>query len=73
MKTIYYPRFADLNISLLQEEATEIESIDFVGCYTTWLKDDIYGVTNIIVEISIILNIYTQKFGLIIEMANSNI
>ena len=25
-------------VSLLQEETTEIESIDFVECYTTWLK-----------------------------------
>ena len=38
---IYYPRFTDLNkfkVSLLQEEATKIESIDFVGCYATQLK-----------------------------------
>ena len=46
---MYYPSFVDLNkfnVSLLQEEATEIESIDFVGCYTTQLKDDICAVTN---------------------------
>ena len=36
---IYYPSFGDLNkfkVSLLYEEATEIESIDFVGlCNST--------------------------------------
>ena len=35
---VYYPSFAYLNIfkvSLLQAEATEIESIGLVGCYTT--------------------------------------
>ena len=52
METIDYPGFADLNISLLQEKATEIENIDFVGCYATRLKDDIYVVTNLTVEIS---------------------
>ena len=38
MERIYYPSFADLsefNKSVLQEEATKIESIDFVGYYTT--------------------------------------
>ena len=33
---IYYPSFAKLNkfnVNLLQEDAIEIESIDFVGCY----------------------------------------
>ena len=36
---IYFPNFGDLNkfkVSLLHEEATEIESIDFVGlCIST--------------------------------------
>ena len=34
MERIYYPSFVDLNEfnkSVLQEEATKIESIDFVG------------------------------------------
>ena len=56
LETIYHPRFPNLikfKVSLQQEKATEIESIDFVGCYTTRLKDDIYAVTNISVEISV--------------------
>ena len=59
---MYYPSFVDLNkfnVSLLQEEATEIESIDFVGCYTTQLKDDICAVTNTSVEISVHIYIFT--------------
>ena len=82
LETIYYPHFADLikfKVSLLKEEATEIESIDFIGCYTTWLKDEIYVVTNITVEISMHIQIVIpikvsfflkgiQKSGLIIEM-----
>ena len=35
---IYYPSFGDLNkfkVSLLYEEATEIESIDFVGLFNS--------------------------------------
>ena len=35
---IYYPSFGDLNkfkVSLLHEEATEIESIDFVGLHSS--------------------------------------
>ena len=58
---IYYPRFADWNkfrISLPQEEATEIESVDFVGCYATRLKDGIYAVTNISVEITMHIQIF---------------
>ena len=50
-----FPSFAYLNkfmVNLLQEEATETESIDFVGCYLTRLKDGIKAVTNISVEIS---------------------
>ena len=38
METIYYLSFADLNkfkVSLLHEEATEIESIDFVGLWNS--------------------------------------
>ena len=82
METIYYPRFADIikfKISLLQEETTEIESIELVGCNAFLLKDDIYGVTNISVEISMRIQIFIpvkvsfflkeiQKSGLIIEM-----
>ena len=44
LETIYYPSFADFNkfkVSLLQEEATKIESIGFVGYYATRLKDGI--------------------------------
>ena len=39
-------------VNLLQEDAIEIESIDFVGCYAAWLKDGIKAVTNITLEIS---------------------
>ena len=38
METIYYLSFAGLNkfkVSLLHEEATEIESIDFVGLWNS--------------------------------------
>ena len=52
---IYYPSFANLDkfkANLLQEDAIEIESIDFVGCYAAWLKDGIKAVTNITLEIS---------------------
>ena len=57
---------------------TEIESIDFVECYTTRLKHGIYTVTIIIIEISMHIEIFIskksfslkgiQKSGLIILM-----
>ena len=50
--------FCQYKVSYIQKEATEIESIDFVRCYTTWLKDVIYAVTNIIVEISVHIHIF---------------
>ena len=54
LSMIYFSSFGDLNrfkVSLLHEEATEIESIDFVGlCNST---KDVYAVTNINVKISI--------------------
>ena len=40
----YYASFVDLNkfkVRFLQDEAIEIENIDFVGCYTIRLKGDI--------------------------------
>ena len=40
-KTIHYPRFVDLNKlneSAPHEEKGEIENINFVKCYSTWLK-----------------------------------
>ena len=62
--------------SLLQKEATEIESIDFAECYTTWLKDAIYAVTTISIEVSMHIQILIsakalkgiQQSGSIIEM-----
>ena len=33
--------FKQIKVSLYQEETAEIESIDFVGCCTTQLKDGI--------------------------------
>ena len=57
---IYYPSFGKLNklkVNLLQEEVTEIEGINFFGCYTTQLKDGIYAVTNI-VQIPVNLQIF---------------
>ena len=33
--------FKQIKVSLFQEETTEIESIDFIGCCTTQLKDGI--------------------------------
>ena len=61
---VYYPSFAYLNIfkvSLLQAEATEIESIGLVGCYTTWLKDG--TVINISVETSMHIPIFIPVKG----------
>ena len=50
-----------IKVNLLQEEATEIESIDFAVCCATRLKDDIYTVT-IIISIEILIsNIYSRK------------
>ena len=82
MGTIYDPNSADLiklKVSLLLEEATEIETIGFVGCYATRLRDDIYAVTNISAEISMHIQIFIfvktsfflkgiQKSGLTIKM-----
>ena len=42
----------------MQEEANEIESIGFVGCYTTQLKAGIYAVMNISIEISMHIQIF---------------
>ena len=47
-----------IKVSLLQERATEIESIDFVGCYTTRLKDVFCAVINIRVKISVHIQIF---------------
>ena len=65
-------------VSRLQEEATEIESIDFVEYYATQLKDGIGTVTIIGVEISMHIQIFIsmktfflkeiQQPGLVIEM-----
>ena len=65
-------------VSRLQEEATEIESIDFVEYYATQLKDGIGAVTIIGVEISMHIQIFIsmktfflkeiQQPGLVIEM-----
>ena len=76
METIYHPSFANL----LQEEETEVESTEFVDCYATRLKDGIYAVTIIGVEISMHIQIFisvkaffflkgVQQCSLIIEMA----
>ena len=51
---IHYPNFDDLNkfrLSLLHGETSEIGKKYFVGCYSLWLKDGIYAVTNMDVEI----------------------
>ena len=66
-----YPSFADLSnfkVSLvheeLHEEASVIENNNFVGCYATWLKDDIYAVTNINIYIYIYIYMAIQRFFL---------
>ena len=75
METIYHPSFANL----LQEEATEVESTEFVDCYATRLKDSMYAVTIISIEISMDIQIFisvkaffllkgVQQSSLIIEM-----
>ena len=79
---MHYPSFVDLNkfkVSLLHEEASEIENINFAVCYATWLKDGIYAVTKIGVEILMHIQIFIplkaifflkgiQQSSLIIEM-----
>ena len=47
-----FSRF-EQKVSALNEETGEIENIDFVKCYATWLKDRIYAVTNMGIEILI--------------------
>ena len=47
-----------IKTNLPQDKVTEIESIDFVRCYVTLLKDDIYGVTIIGIEISMHIQIF---------------
>ena len=40
----HYASFANLiklKVSLSHEEASEVENINFTGCYTTWLKDSV--------------------------------
>ena len=73
------PNLIKSKVSLVQEEATDIESIDFVECYATRLKDGICTVTIIGAEISMHIQIFIsvkaffflkgfQQSGLIIEM-----
>ena len=53
--------FDNLNkfkVSLLHEETSEIWKKYFVGCYAPQLKDGIYAVTNVSIEISM----YIQMF-----------
>ena len=53
--------FDNLNkfkVSLLHEETSEIRKKYFVGCYAPQLKDGIYAVTNVSIEISM----YIQMF-----------
>ena len=58
METVYYPSFANLNkfkVSLLQEEATEIESLFLLA----QLKDGIYAIFLYIdVEVSMQIQIF---------------
>ena len=44
--------FADLN------EFSEVENIDFGGCYATWLKTGICAVTNMDIEILLHIHIF---------------
>ena len=77
---IHNPSFANLNkflrLSLLHEEVSEIEIINFIGCYATCPKDSVYAVTKIGVEFVIHNQIFIpvealkriQQSNLIIEM-----
>ena len=61
LQTIHYPIFDDLSkfkVSLLHDETSEIGKKYFVGCYGLWLKDGIYAVTNIGVEILMYIQIF---------------
>ena len=49
-------------VSLLQEETTEIESIDFVECHATRLKDGTYDITVIGAGISMYIQIFISVF-----------
>ena len=44
-------KFSKLKVSLLHEETSERGNKYFVRCYAPWLKDGIYTVTNVGVEI----------------------
>ena len=47
-------------MSLLNEEATKIEHIDFVWCYPSWVNDGIDSMTNIGIEMLMLYpNIYS--------------
>ena len=50
---MHYPSFTNLNkfkVSAVNQERSEIETINFVECYTAWPTDGSYPVTNIGVE-----------------------
>ena len=44
---LVFPILKNLKLSLLDDEASEIENIIFIGCYSTWLKNIVYAPTNI--------------------------
>ena len=72
---IYYQSFVDLNqfkVCLLHEEATEIESIDFVGLHNS-TKDYVSANTNINVQnLRAYLNTYYHE-SIFLSKENSKI
>ena len=42
------------------DEASEIENINFIGCYATWLKNIIYAATNIGVKLLCISKYFSR-------------
>ena len=67
---IHYSSLGDLNkfkefyfLSPLHEESSEVENINFLGCYENWLKDGIYAFTNIGVEILMYIQVFILAKG----------
>ena len=76
METVYHQSLAYLNkfkVSLLHEEATEIESIDFIGLWNL-TKGLYHAVININIEISMNANQNTDyRESIFLSKGNSKI
>ena len=64
-QAIHYPVFDHLTkfkVSLLHEKTSETGKKYFVGRYARWLRDGIYAITNIGVEIVMYIQLFILKF-----------